>query len=214
VSAAGNDLAAMTAFSSASIAGDPAVAQRFAVNPTEENAFFGWPLVILVVVLAIWLWSVVAVRALVVTAVVMAVFSLGGELVVNGTQTGVPLPWLAFSQVPLLDSLLGSRLSMACVPLIGILLAMACERMLNLAAHATHIPLKLLWFGSLAAVLLPILPCCTASPCSSSCRLCCPCSSTSPHSPRPPACVASSPGERRCRRLSCGDSAPAPPRTS
>jgi hypothetical protein len=58
----------------------------------------------------------------------------------------------------LLDSLLGARLSMACVPAIGILLAMACQRMLTLADHATHIPLRLLWFGSLVAVLLPIMP--------------------------------------------------------
>jgi hypothetical protein len=41
---------------------------------------------------------------------------------------------------------------------IGILLAMACQRMLTLAEHATHVPLRLLWFGALTAVLLPIMP--------------------------------------------------------
>jgi hypothetical protein len=156
--AAGNDLATMTAFSSASLAGDPAATRQIAINPTEENAFFGWPLVIFVVVLAIWLWRVASARALVITAAVMAVFSLGWELTVHGTATGIPLPWLAFSQFPLLDSLLGARLSMACVPLIGVLIAMACQRMITLAEHATHVPLRLLWFGALAAVLLPILP--------------------------------------------------------
>jgi hypothetical protein len=155
---AGNDLATMTAFSSISVAGDSAVAQRIAINPTEENAFFGWPLVILVVVLAIWLWREASARALVITAGVMAVLSLGWVLTVNGEDTGIPLPWLAFSQLPLLDSLLGARLSMACVPVIGILLAMACQRIFTLADHATHIPLRLLWFGSLVAVLLPIMP--------------------------------------------------------
>jgi hypothetical protein len=155
---AGNDLAAMTAFSSISIAGDPAVAGRIVINSTEENAFFGWPLVILVVVLAIWLWRVASARALVITAGVMAVLSLGSELTVNGERTGIPLPWMAFSQLPLLESLLASRLSMACVPVIGILLAMACQRMLTLAEHATHVPLRLLWFGALTAVLLPIMP--------------------------------------------------------
>jgi hypothetical protein len=155
---AGNDIAALTTFPSVSIAGDPAVAQQFAANPTEENAFFGWPLLVLVVVLAIWLWRVAAARALVITAAVMGVLSLGWQLVVHGVNTGIPLPWLVLSQLPLYDSLLGSRLAMACVPAIGILLAMGCERILTLAAHATHVPLRLLWFGSLVAALLPITP--------------------------------------------------------
>ncbi|WP_143230920.1 glycosyl transferase [Actinosynnema sp. ALI-1.44] len=155
---AGNDLATMTAFGSYSIAGDPDSAGRISINPTEENAFFGWPLVILVVVLAIWLWRVAAARALVITAAVMAVLSLGWLLKVNGEETWLPLPWLAVSQLPLYDSLLGARFAMACVPTIGILLAMACQRIITLADNATHIPLRLLWFGTLVAVLLPITP--------------------------------------------------------
>ncbi|ALG06053.1 hypothetical protein [Kibdelosporangium phytohabitans] len=155
---AGNDLASMTAFGSYSVAGDPDVAGRISINPTEENAFFGWPLVILVVVLAIWLWQVAAARALVITAAAMAVLSLGWLLKVNGEDIWLPLPWLPLSQLPLYDSLLGARFGMACVPVIGVLLAMACQRIITLAANATHIPLRLLWFGTLVAVLLPITP--------------------------------------------------------
>jgi hypothetical protein len=143
---AGNDVAAFV------------VAGQYAANPTEENAFVGRPMVILVVVLGIWLWRVAAARALVITAAVLAVLSLGRELVVGGVHTGIPLPWLAVSQLPLYDSLLGSRLAMACVPAVGILLAMGSERILTLARHATHIPLRLLWSGMLVAVLLPIAP--------------------------------------------------------
>jgi hypothetical protein len=148
---AGNDLATVTTFASDSLAGDPSVAGRISINQTEENAFFGWPLVILVVVLAIWLWQ--AARALVITAASMAVLSLGWELVINGLHTGIPLPWLAFSQLPLLDSVLGARLSMACVPIIGILIAMGCERIRPDSSHA-----RLLWSGMLTAALLPVLP--------------------------------------------------------
>jgi hypothetical protein len=155
---AGNNLTAMTTYASQSLAGDPVVAGQFAANVTEENAFFGWPLVILVVVLAIWLWRVAAARALVITAAAMAVLSLGSHLTVKGVDTGVPLPWLVVSRLPLFDSLLGSRLAMACVPAIGILLAMASERILTLARHTAHIPLRLLWIGTLTAVLLPIAP--------------------------------------------------------
>jgi hypothetical protein len=155
---AGNDVAAITGFASVSIAGDPALAQRFAANPTEENGFFGWPLVILVAVLAIWLWRVASARALVITAAAMAILSLGGELVVNGEKTGITLPWHFVSQFPLYDSLLCSRFAMACVPVIGILLAMACERIETLSRNATHTPLRLIWFGALVAILLPIAP--------------------------------------------------------
>ncbi len=134
------------------------VPDEFAPNPTEVNAYLGWPLVILVVVLGIWLWRVAAARALTITAAVMAVLSLGWELTVAGVHTGIPLPWLVVSKLPLYDSVIGSRLSMACVPVIGILLAMGSERILTLAAHATHVPLRLLWFGALTAALLPIVP--------------------------------------------------------
>ncbi len=155
---AGNDLATVTAFGSYSLAGDPEQAGKIAINPTEENAFFGWPLVILVVVLAIWLWRVAAARALVITAAAMVVLSLGWELTIDGEKTGIPLPWVIVSELPLYDSMLGPRLAMASAPVIGILLAMACHRILTLAAHATHIPLRLLWFGALAAILLPLAP--------------------------------------------------------
>jgi hypothetical protein len=156
---AGNDLAAMTAFAGRSLAGDPEVSGKLAwFNPTEENSFFGWPLVILVVVLGIWLWRVAAARALVITAAVLAVLSLGSELTVHGEPTGIPLPWLALSQLPLYDSMLGGRLAMACVPVIGILLALATARIATLADQVRQIPLRLLWFGTLAAVLLPIMP--------------------------------------------------------
>ncbi|MET0133909.1 MAG: glycosyl transferase [Kibdelosporangium sp.] len=148
---AGNDLASMTMFASDSLAGDPAVAGRIAINRTEESAFFGWPLVILVVVLGIWLWPVA--RALVVTAVSMAVLSLGWELVIHGLHTGIPLPWRVLSQLPLLDSVLGARLSMACVPVIGILIATGWQRISLDSPHA-----RLLWLGMLSAALLPIVP--------------------------------------------------------
>ncbi|TCO58158.1 glycosyl transferase [Actinocrispum wychmicini] len=154
---AGNDLAAITGFASASIAGDP-TAQRLAVNPTEENAFFGYPLVILVVVLTVWLWKVANVRALMITCAAMALLSLGGTLVINRVDTEIPLPWQFVHELPIYDSAIGSRLTMACVPAIGILLALATERILTLAAHATHTPLRLLWVGALLAVLVPITP--------------------------------------------------------
>jgi hypothetical protein len=155
---AGNDLAALTAFASDSLAGDPGVAGRISFNRTEENSFFGWPLVTLLVVSGIWMWRVAAARALMITAGVLALLSLGGELVIHNGHTGIPLPWLVVDDLPLYDSLLAARLTMACVPVIGILLAMVCGRIGELAGAAPQIPLRLLWFGALTAVLLPVAP--------------------------------------------------------
>lgn len=170
----GNDAAALTAFSSESIAGHPLVAGNLSINPTEENAFFGWPLLILVVVIAVWLWRSATAKALAISTFVMAALSLGGELAVNGEKTGVPGPWQLLSDLPLFESVIESRLALGCVPLIGMLLALASDRVVTLSAAyrgsvarleddkkddtAGGMPLRLLWFGTLVAILLPIAP--------------------------------------------------------
>jgi len=181
----GNDLAAITAFASDSLAGDPSVAGRLAINPTEENAFFGWPLVVLVVVIGIWLWRLAATRALVVTAAVMTVLSLGSPLRVAGTDTGIPGLWSLISTLPLYESVIESRFALGAVPAIGVLLALACDRVVaaspvsapslpapplpgtapdapgpgvSVTGAAEAVSPRLLWFGPLIAVLLPIAP--------------------------------------------------------
>ena len=174
----GNDAAALTAFSSESIAGHPLVAGNLSINPTEENAFFGWPLLSLVVVIAIWLWRSAGVKTLAITTFVMAALSLGVELAVNGEKTGIPGPWVLLSDLPLFETVIESRLALGCVPLIGMLLALASDRVVALAATYNSaadrndvvdakadgtnapggMPLRLLWFGTLVAILLPVAP--------------------------------------------------------
>jgi hypothetical protein len=169
----GNDVAALTAFASDSVGGNSAVAGALSINPTEENAFFGWPLIVLVVVIAIWLWRMAAARAAAITVFVMAVLSMGRELKIDGWNTGISLPWELIADAPLFETVIESRMAIGCVPVIGVLLALASDRAVALAAVArgegaasdgdkekltTQMPLRLLWFGSLVAILLPAAP--------------------------------------------------------
>lgn len=156
----GNDTAAFTRFATESVAGQADAAADVSLNRTEENAFFGWPLIVLMVVVTIWLWRVVLVRAIAVSMFVMAWLSLGVQVVVDHDETGVPGPWALLAHLPLFDSLLESRLAMGCIPAVGALLAIATDRVFRAAPRLNprELPLRGLWIGVLVAVLLPIAP--------------------------------------------------------
>jgi len=156
----GNDTAAFTRFATESIAGAPEAAADVSMNRTEENAFFGWPLIVLMVVLTIWLWRNVVARAIAVSMFLMAWLSLGVQLVVAHTETGIPGPWKLLAELPLFDSLLESRLAIGCIPAIAALLAIATDRVFTAAPSYANrnLPVRFLWLGALVAVLLPLAP--------------------------------------------------------
>lgn len=160
----GNDTAAFTRFATQSVAGQAQAAADVSMNRTEENAFFGWPLIVLMVIITVWLWREVFARALAVSMFVMAWLSLGVQLIVVHEETGIPGPWKLLSGLPLFESLLESRLAMGCIPLVGALLALATERVCTAASKLPEVPgerrfpLRLLWIGVVIAVLLPIAP--------------------------------------------------------
>jgi hypothetical protein len=133
------------------------------INPLEENAAFGWPLIILFAVVTLWLWREALVRALAIAAVALAALSIGPTLVVAHVDTGVPGPWSLLSELPLFDTMLMSRFALGCLPAIGALLALATQRVMDSPpVHPTDgapsVPVRLLWVGALVAALLPIAP--------------------------------------------------------
>jgi hypothetical protein len=160
----GNDVQSVTTFASMSIGGGRPVGD-LAYNPTEENGFLGWPLLLLAAVAAVWLWrtSLMA-RAAAVTGGFYLVASLGNEITMMGHKTGVPGPWRVLSHLPLVGWVLPSRLTFIAVPAIAVLLALATARVLAAASDATwtgagdRIPVRLLWVGAVVAVLLPLAP--------------------------------------------------------
>src|SRR5262249_22233625 len=79
----GPALGSFPAYSSRSIAGNSAVADRLAQNAQEENAFFGWGLVILFFGLIVWMRRRAAVVALGLVALLYAAMSLGPRIFLN-----------------------------------------------------------------------------------------------------------------------------------
>jgi len=119
----GSDLAAFVAFARRSVAGDAAAVAGLVSGPTEENTFFGWPLLLVLVAVVVWLRSDPVVRALGGTAAAFSVLSLGSRIHLAGDDTGVPGPWALLDELPLFDSVVPSRLALVLTPLFGCLIA-------------------------------------------------------------------------------------------
>jgi hypothetical protein len=158
---AGNSLAAFVAHPSQSIggliSGGPGA---LAMNGTEENAFFGWGLVALVVVLAVRLRAEPAARIAVAGGAVGFLLSLGPQITLDGRPTGVPGPWALLTELPLLESVLESRFAMACVPAVGCLLAIATQRVLDAPRdrRVGGVPVRVLWVATLVVAVVPVVP--------------------------------------------------------
>ncbi|WP_072689131.1 glycosyl transferase [Rhodococcus marinonascens] len=152
----GNDAAAFASFPTSSLAGKPGSAE-FSMNATEENAYFGWPLLTLLGLSALWLWRLPLARAASVTVVAMGVLSLGTSLTIGGWDTGIPLPWTLISHLPLLESVLESRFAMGCLPAAALLLALGTERALTSASGGRRTTTAV-WAGCLVVALLPLAP--------------------------------------------------------
>jgi hypothetical protein len=141
-------------FAGRSLAGDPSVADRFAVNRLEQNAFYGWPLAVLALAIAVRLWRRPLVKALVCTAVGGAVLSMGSRIGIPGTGLVLPGPWRLIHDLPLFGSVIESRFGMVCAPVLGVLVALAVDRL----AASSDLRLKVWGLAAVAAALLPIVP--------------------------------------------------------
>jgi hypothetical protein len=96
-------------------------------NSAERDGYLGVPLILLAVGVAMRWWSRPVVRAATLTGLGMAVLSMGAHLHVGGHRTDVPLPWSALQQLPLLQSVIPSRLALHTALFIGLLIALFLE---------------------------------------------------------------------------------------
>ncbi|MEH1101058.1 hypothetical protein [Micromonospora sp. CPCC 205561] len=164
------DAASFTASARQTVLGDDHLPGLLAPNPTEENSFFGPGLLVLAVVIVIWLWRRPLVRALAVCGLLFALLSLGGQVRLDGTPTGIPGPYRLVAGVPLLDLAVPARFPLVCVPVLGVLLALSLDRLRPAPATGDPrsvtaagavpggVPVRLLWGGAVAAALLPLIP--------------------------------------------------------
>jgi hypothetical protein len=156
----GADLGSFTAYASRSVAGNSLTNERLAQNPAEENAFFGWGLVILFFGLVVWMRRSVAIVTLAGIALLFAAMSLGPRIFLDGINTGVPGIWAVLHSVPVLNSAVPTRWAMAIAPVVGIVLALGCQRATDLvkAQPAASGPVRVAMITAVAMALVPLVP--------------------------------------------------------
>ncbi|WP_416970528.1 glycosyltransferase [Streptomyces sp. 4F14] len=152
---AGNSPLALLSFAERSLlAGDAVRADALSLNPTEQNAFYGFPLVLLALAVTVLLWrSTPVVRALAATALVAALLSLGPRIGVPLTDVVLPGPWALLGRLPLLDSVIEGRVAMVCAPVLGMLAALAVERLVRRPRRERYAGL-----AAVCVALLPLVP--------------------------------------------------------
>lgn len=169
---AGNSPLALLSFAERSLAGDRATADALSMNPTEQNAFYGWPLAAVAFAIVVRLRHRPVVRALAATVLVAAILSLGTEFRIPLTDIVLPGPWRLLAHQPLFESVIESRVAMICAPALGMLIALALEPLLSRRPRAAVTspapssslsfpitrPVRLVGLGAVACALLPIVP--------------------------------------------------------
>ncbi|MFR9778221.1 DUF2079 domain-containing protein [Micromonospora sp. MS34] len=156
------DIAAYGSFPRRSLAGWAGLGTSLAPNPTEENSFFGIPLLLLAVACFAFLWARAdrafraTLTALGGTAVVFAVLSWGPKARWNGRRTDQLLPFGVLDNLPVINAALPSRLALVVAPVLGLLLAYTVDRLRSRPPR--HRTTELAWLVGFAAALLPLLP--------------------------------------------------------
>ena len=88
-----------------------------------NSSYLGLPMLLVVAALGVRWRSSPVVRTGLALMVVAAVLSLGPTLLVGGEDTGIPLPWAFFEDLPLLPSLIPARLGQLTALFAGLLVA-------------------------------------------------------------------------------------------
>ncbi|WP_308285866.1 hypothetical protein [Actinoplanes hulinensis] len=156
----GADLASFAAYSRHSMAGETAIASRLTQNAAEENAFFGWGLIVLFLGLLVWLRRSRAVLTLGGIAILFGAMSLGPRIVLNGVDTGIPGIWALLHRIPVLDSAVPTRWAMAIAPIVGIVLALGVQRAADMmrSQPASRGPIRVAMITAVAMALVPLIP--------------------------------------------------------
>jgi hypothetical protein len=156
----GNDLAQLWGRATRSIGADPWDAAALSMNRTEENSFFGIPLLLAAVAVVVLQWRRRVVRALGAVVLVACWLSLGDEVVVRGRPTGVPGPWALLENLPVIENVLPTRIALVAAPALGALLALGVDALRSaVSAYAGHAGTGLaVATAAGAVVLLPVLP--------------------------------------------------------
>jgi hypothetical protein len=148
-----NDVGTYVMYPAAGLGGSSSSMRGLGSHFAEQSAFFGWPLLILAAVTAVLLWRNLIVRSAAVVAVFFGLMSLGPTVKVFGRDHGIPGPFRLVNWLPLIESAVPIRIALMVGPAIGVLLAVALDRVIRQAPGP-----KLVWFAAFAAALVPLFP--------------------------------------------------------
>ncbi|MFD0583576.1 hypothetical protein [Dactylosporangium darangshiense] len=152
----GEDVRAFFTYPRDSLAGDASTERTIGI--TEQNSWYGITLFALVPILVIVLWRSLHARIAAITGAVFAVCSLGANIRWNGHLTSHKAPWsLIPADAPLVGLLLPTRLVYVSTLAIGVLLALAWDKVARPDGSARD------WFRfdariAIAIALIPLIP--------------------------------------------------------
>ncbi|MFC8848365.1 MULTISPECIES: hypothetical protein [unclassified Micromonospora] len=160
----GEDLVAFVTFARDTVAGDEAVEKT--IGLTEQNTWFGWPLVLVALVaLALLVRRSPAARIVAVLVVVFTVASIGPVVRFDGAETTVDGPWAYIpDDLPLVEMMMPTRLALVVAAAVGVLLALAWDALARTATAGTATAgrvgrwLRPVGYAALALAVLPLVP--------------------------------------------------------
>jgi hypothetical protein len=121
----GEDLAAFVTFARDTVAGDEAVEKT--IGLTEQNTWFGWPLVLSGGGPGA-LDAARCRRILAVLVVVFTVAAIGPKVRFDGVETAIDGPWAYIpDDLPLVEMMMPTRLTLVVAGAVGVLLALAWD---------------------------------------------------------------------------------------
>lgn len=143
-----------------SLAGGPGVTRDSTANTTEETAYFGWPVLVLALAATGVLWRrLVGVRVLFLVAVAAGVLAIGTTWAWTRADRGdVTAPFALVEHLPPFDAIVVARFALITTVALGILLAVAADRLVFTGDVVRSMPVRLVVGGLLVAALVPIVP--------------------------------------------------------
>ncbi|MFI6164163.1 hypothetical protein [Micromonospora haikouensis] len=162
----GEDLVAFVTFARDTVAGDEAVEKT--IGLTEQNTWFGWPLVLVALVaLALLVRRSLPARIVAVLVVVFTVASIGPVVRFDGAETTIDGPWAYIpDDLPLVEMMMPTRLALVVAAAVGVLLALAWDALARTAPAGTGAGtagragrwLRPVGYAALALAVLPLVP--------------------------------------------------------
>jgi hypothetical protein len=119
----------------------------------DSSAYVGIPLLLLAIAILVWLRRRPAVVAAAVTLACAMVLSLGPHLWIQGAVTGIRLPWLVATKLPMLNSLLPVRLMVAGYLALAVIVAIFLDGVLEASRRR-----RIAGLAVVAVALIPLIP--------------------------------------------------------